>query len=219
MRAFLGVFKNDISQGKWIAGIISYFCAEILLRAQQADKHHSSSPTKEKAYDDTARLLRDYFAACQTLKEDVSNSRVISALPIINTLLKIYFRRNILRQSLGLTLWVDQGMVPLSRFRRSDILTYQFYAGRLALLEGKYQKAEDLLESAFNLIPSHFFHNKRLALRYLVPVKMYLGQYPSSGLLARYRLKEYALVVGAVREGNLRVFDGELEKWQAFYIR
>ena len=139
LTAFLGIFKSDISQGKWIAEIVAYFSYQILSLAHIADKQNIEA--KDKPYDITARLLRDFFAACQTLHEDPSNSRVVSALPIINTLLKIYFRKNILRQSIGLTRWVDEGMVPLENFRTQDIVTYQFYAGRLAMMEGNFLKS------------------------------------------------------------------------------
>lgn len=67
------------------------------------------------------------------------------------------------------------------------------------MLEGSYFKAEKLLEAAFDATPLKFFKNKRLTLRYLIPVKLYLGSYASPSLLKKFELKEYYQIVGAIR--------------------
>lgn len=87
------------------------------------------------------------------------------------------------------------------------------------MLEGNFLKAEELLEAAFLHTPARFFKNKRLSLRYLIPIKIYLGTYASPALIQKYKLEEYKKIVGAIREGNLKLFDEEVSKWQAFYIK
>lgn len=56
------------------------------------------------------------------------------------------------------------------------------------MLEGNYLKAEKLLEAAFDGTPAKFFKNKRLSLRYLIPIKIYLGSYASPSLLKEFKL-------------------------------
>jgi hypothetical protein len=52
--------------------------------------------------------------------------------------------------------------------------------------------------------------NKKLVLRYLVPVKLILGKCPTRRLLDKYGLEEYKNVVEAVKRGNVRQLNDAL---------
>ena len=54
-------------------------------------------------------------------------------------------------------------------------MTYSYYVGRLAVFDDDYKRAEEHLTYAFEHCSRHSPRNKRLALRYLVPVKLILG--------------------------------------------
>lgn len=68
---------------------------------------------------------------------------------------------------------------------------------------------------------------------YLIPVKMFLGQMPTAGLLKKYQLTQFSKVVDSVRlvllldcsdrelffrEGNLQRLDEALETHEQFFI-
>eukprot|EP00962_Isochrysis_galbana_P047596 scaffold19502_cov105-Isochrysis_galbana.AAC.3 len=62
------------------------------------------------------------------------------------------------------------------------------YPQRLCLLNSDFGAAERNLAYAFDHCPALAFTNKRLALRYLVPVRLALGSFASRALLVKYRL-------------------------------
>ena len=61
--------------------------------------------------------------------------------------------------------------------------------------------------------------NKRLILRYLVPVRMVLGSFASEALLQKYRLPFFVALCRAVHRGDLAAFERELTAHQQLFIR
>merc|ERR1711928_249932 len=53
--------------------------------------------------------------------------------------------------------------------------------------------------------------NKRSILRYLIPVKMLLGQMPKQSLLEKYELTQFSGVMEAVKEGHLANLNSALK--------
>ena len=71
-------------------------------------------------------------------------------------------------------------------------------------VEPQVVKAAAELQFAFDRCPRGAAKNKRLILRYLVPVRLVLGVFPSPALLRKYKLDYLAPLCRAVDRGDLR---------------
>ena len=108
---------------------------------------------------------------------------------------------------------------PLEEFPRSQQVTYRFYRGRLALSSGNLSAANEHLSFAAKHCHRGSKHNAQLIMRYLVPVRMSLGQLPQAALLERHGLTEYTALVAAMREGDVRAFTQAKDTFQLQYIQ
>jgi len=102
---------------------------------------------------------------------------------------------------------VQQNAIDLNSYPKSVLVTYKYFAGRMALYSMNYKEAEELLSEAFNNCYGKALRNKRLILRYLVPVELLMGGYCSEAILEKYKLKEYIHLIESVKTGNLRLFN------------
>lgn len=57
-----------------------------------------------------------------------------------------------------------------------------------------------------------------LILEYLIPIKLILGFLPSQTLLSNARLKHLQGLVKAVKLGDVKMLNSEVEKFQTYYI-
>ena len=78
--------------------------------------------------------------------------------------------------------------------------------------------ATEALEFAVKHCHKNYIKNKMLALRYLIPIKLMDGIYPSENLLIKYKLTEYIELTKAIQTGDIAKFNEELEKNQEFYV-
>jgi len=74
----------------------------------------------------------------------------------------------------------------LSRYPKSQQVTYKYYVGRKHLFDNDFQTAEKYLTFAFEHCHKKCQGNKRAILIYLIPVKMLLGQMPTLWMLQKY---------------------------------
>jgi hypothetical protein len=110
---------------------------------------------------------------------DSDGSKKVGVLYIVNELFSIYFSLNTLRLCKNLSRPVESRNLH-TKGKMGDMVTYRYYTGRLNLFEDQYAEAEVNLEYAFRYCHKDALHNKKLILRYLVPVKLYRGRLPSS---------------------------------------
>lgn len=110
---------------------------------------------------------------------DVDGSKKVGVLYIVNELFSIYFSLNTLRLCKNLVRPVESRNLH-TKGNMGDMVTYRYYTGRLNLFEDQYAEAETNLEYAFRQCHKDAIHNKKLILRYLVPVKLYRGRLPSA---------------------------------------
>ena len=155
-------------------------------------------------------------------------------LNLVNQLFKIYFKLNKLHLTKPLIRAVDSS--PLrdkyeyhitpkklsrfcSRFSKSQLVTYRYYVGRKYMFDNSFKEAEEYLQYAFEKCDRDVRENKRSILRYLIPVKMLLGQMPKQNLLEKYELTQFSGVMEAVKEGHLANLNSALEKHEKVFIR
>mmetsp|Transcript_36003 Transcript_36003/g.88595 ORF Transcript_36003/g.88595 Transcript_36003/m.88595 type:complete len:404 (+) Transcript_36003:126-1337(+) len=172
------------------------------------------------------RIMRKCLA--QELKDednDRDKSRSWGALHVANQCNKIFFRLNTLKHVKSLVL---PQVVTIDEYPLGDRVTWRFFQGRVAMLDGRQEQAEQDLSFAFNNIPVQHVHNRRIVLMYLIPVRMLLYQskpsatrraaLPTEALLTRYKLKEFVQLVEAFKTGNVKLFDEALDENMDFFV-
>ena len=80
-----------------------------------------------------------------------------------------------------------------------------------------YNNAFDIaraeLNNALQICHQDSTKNQQRILRYLIPVEMIIGNYPTEALLEKFELKsEYGDIVKAVVAGNLSAFERAIEQ-------
>ena len=105
----------------------------------------------------------------------------------------------------------------LFRFSKSQLVTYRYYVGRKYMLYNSFKEAEEYLQYAFEKCDRDVRENKRSILRYLIPVKILLGQMQS--LLQKFQLTQFSGVMEAVKEGHLANLNATLEKHEKIFIK
>lgn len=136
---------------------------------------------------------------------------------LANQLFKIYFQINKLNLCKPIIRAIENVNID-AHFSIAQRVTYNYYVGRKAMFDGDLKMADICLTFAFERCLASSKANKRLILIYLIPVRMLLGILPHNTLLQKYKLEEFEGISNAVKTGNLRKLNEELERNEAFFI-
>jgi len=107
----------------------------------------------------------------------------------------------------------------LTQFAVSQVVTYKFYVGRIAMFDGHFKKAETELSYAFQRCTKKNERNKRKILLYLIPIKILLGTMPRTEFLEKHNFLQFMDLAKAVQTGNLKLFNQTLATHQDFFIQ
>lgn len=174
------------------------------------------------------RVLQKSFTICISDRAELKVSKKWGTLHVINNLFKIYFKLNKLTLCKNLIKAVDGSGFPKAlygeelmgrSFPMEQLVTYHYFVGRLSLLNSQFGIAQDHLLFSFERCPAASYQNKRLILRYLVPVRLVLGVFASRALLTEYDLPQFVPLCHAVHRGDLRLFERQLDDYQHLFIR
>jgi hypothetical protein len=174
------------SSGNWLVPALHAVCQSTHRLAKAADEEANSADHAK--LENAVTLLQESFSRTfNDRKElhmgealnDTEGSKKIGVLFIVNELFAIYFSLNTLRLCKNLVRPVESRGLH-TKGSMGDLVTYRYYTGRLNLFEDMYADAEVNLEYAFEHCHKAAIRNKKLILRYLVPVKMYRGRLPSA---------------------------------------
>lgn len=193
---FNQIFKS--SKGNWLVPALQAVCKTTHVLAVAADKEAGSSDNAK--LHNAVTLLQESFSRTfhdrvelydEAQLNDSDGSKKIAVLHIVNELLSIYFSLNTLRLCKNLVKPVETKKLHTKAFPMGDLVTYRYYTGRLNLFEDQYAAAEASLEYAFKYCHKDAIHNKKLILRYLVPVKLYRGRLPS--VTCKLKTRDYSM--------------------------
>lgn len=183
---------------------------------------------REAPQEAAVRVLQKSFTICISDRAPLEVSKKWGTLHVINNLFKIYFQLNKLTLCKNLIKAVDGPGFPKAlngeelmgrSFPMAQLVTYHYFVGRLSLLNSQFGVAEGHLSFAFRNCPAASEKNKRLILRYLVPVRLVLGKFASKELLTKYDLPQFVPLCHAVHRGDLRLFERQLDDYQHLFIR
>uniref|UniRef100_A0A0R3WQV8 CSN12-like protein n=1 Tax=Hydatigena taeniaeformis TaxID=6205 RepID=A0A0R3WQV8_HYDTA len=147
----------------------------------------------------------------------IEDSKKRGMMGLANQLFKIYFQINKLNLCKPIIRAIENVNID-AHFSIAQRVTYNYYVGRKAMFDGDLKMANTCLTFAFERCLASNKANKRLILIYLIPVRMLLGILPYNALLQKYKLEEFEGISNAVKIGNLRKLNEELERNEAFFI-
>lgn len=165
--------------------------------------------------------LRNFISYCQVTKP-FPYSQVVGLYFALNLAFKVSFRMNNLQNFTSLLRIVNSQFSKLpgiENFPKAQQVEFKYYEGRFYLYEQEMNKAEECLEFAFRVCDKENFKNKRILLRYLIPIKVHKGVYPTQNLINKYKLKDLGELLVALRVGDVRGFEKVLGSNQEKFIK
>lgn len=154
------------------------------------DVHFGSGLTDHSRLSEVVTCLQDVFSkslndrtALTSSKLGEGESKKTLVMRTVNLLFKAYFRLNTLRLCKNISRPVEakglDKVVPLGG--KVEILTYNYYTGRVAMFEDDYGRAEENLVKAYKGCKGGKGGegNMRRCLGYLIPVRMVRGCLPT----------------------------------------
>jgi len=213
----LGSQKDE----NWPLPTMYAVCLDLRLLALKAD-HQKSKGGKGKPGETLEKASEGIMSCFRVCAADARASEEVTKrwgmLNLVNQLFKIYFKLNKLHLTKPLIRAVDSS--PLrDKFSKSQLVTYRYYVGRKYMFDNSFKEAEEYLQYAFEKCDRDVRENKRSILRYLIPVKMLLGQMPKQSLLEKFELTQFSGVMEAVKEGHLANLNSALEKHEKVFIK
>ena len=211
--AFLHAMEED--DFRWSQPVMVAVFVDLRRLALHADKEQRARGQKIHRCDQAADKLRQGFSKVCNDKSPLHVSKKWSSLHLINQIFKLLFSINQLSVGLvNLQRWVESPLCPNHReplaergFPKSQVVTYQYFSGRLALYEDDFEDAALRLHWAFAHCHQNARSNKREILRFLVPIQLLAGKLPTRQLLQKHELECYEDITEAVRHGNLQQFE------------
>ncbi|OQS02081.1 hypothetical protein THRCLA_05520, partial [Thraustotheca clavata] len=201
---FLEIFRDETN---WLIPVLHTLVHDARLLARQADTAISMQRGDEvhDKLKNAEQNLKKAFSMTINDRAAAEVSKKPGALYIVNQLFKIYFQLNTISLCRNIIRAVD--LQDFSRFSKRDQVTYKYYVGRILMYEDQYHKAEEHLMFAWRHCHIEYTRNKRMILKFLVPVKLILGVMPSPKLIEAYNLEEYKGIAESIRQGNVAVFN------------
>ena len=89
----------------------------------------------------------------------------------------------------------------------------------MQLFDSNFKEAEANLSKAFNKCHSDFKKHKIQILRLLIPAKLICGKLPTVELITNYQMYEYVEIIQAIKVGNVKKFNDNMQKFQRLWIK
>ena len=176
---------------------------------------------KNSTLGEVINSLRILISSCQVTKPP-PYSQVICLYFALNMAFRTTFRLNNLQNFTSLLRIVNNPhskLPSLISYPKAQQVEFKYYEGRFHIYEQQLNEAEECLNFAFQICDKDSFRNKRLVLRYLIPVKAYKGIFPTQALLIKYKLQDLGEILTSIKQGNIELFNRSLELNQNKFIQ
>ncbi|KAF8567265.1 hypothetical protein P879_03294 [Paragonimus westermani] len=214
---------TELKEENWVLPVVLATAIDLRRFAHGLDtalSKTSSSTNRNhgRQMETAAQLILRLFQLCASdSRTQLEDSKKLGMMGLANQLFKIYFQINKLNLCKSMIRAIDN-LNMNDRFSLAQRVTYCYYVGRKSMFDGNFVAADKSLSFAFERCLGSAWHNKRLILIYLIPVKMLLGVFPYASLLTKYNLNEFLGISEAVKAGNLQQMDSELNKYESFFL-
>ncbi|ODN82197.1 hypothetical protein L202_02487 [Cryptococcus amylolentus CBS 6039] len=202
-------------QSSWVLPVLYTMLVDLRYLAERADAPIYNSTGKMPSLEICTRTVSKAFSMCATDRTfKGSESRRQGIYHTATLALKCYFKvskpnlcKNIIRAVVS-----DPKTPSVSTAPIGDQVTWKYYLGMLAFLNGDEKKAGEELEWALEHCPAGAVRNTELILSYLIPLRLLQGILPSPQLLGLHpRLQTlFTPFITALRSGNLSAYDNAL---------
>ncbi|GBG67103.1 hypothetical protein CBR_g78884 [Chara braunii] len=212
-QAFLSEFRNQ--ETMWPLDCIKVLVYDLRMVATRADKELAMQGKLPEKLTDAGRRMMSAFSTLTGTK-----AKRGATLSITCQLFKVYFKLNTVNLCRHLINTMEKpNFYDFNLWPASERVTYNYYTGRLEVLNDNFEMANKKLSYA--LAHCHRSHrsNIRIILMYLVPVKASTGVLPSYELLKAYHLYEYIDVVRAIRSGDVRLLKKALLRHEDRFLK
>ncbi|KAJ9107587.1 hypothetical protein QFC21_001046 [Naganishia friedmannii] len=210
---FLGRLQGE---GGWCLVVLYALLADLRWLAAVADSTNPSATSQGlPCQEDCARIVNRAFSLCATDRTNPpATSRRKGVYKIAALSMKCYFKvdRPALCKNLVRATTSDPSIPPLPTYPLADQVTWQYYLGLLAFLNGDEARARECLGWAWEKCWVGAKRNQELILTYLIPLHLLNGTFPSAYLLSSYPAlqKLYSPFLDAIRTGSLHAYDTAL---------
>ncbi|KAG6496608.1 enhanced ethylene response protein 5-like [Zingiber officinale] len=211
--AFLQEFRNW--ETAWAMEAVYILALEIRLLAEKADRELSSSGKNTEKLQGAGSFLMKIFGALAG-----KGPKRVGALYVACQLFKVYFKLGTVHLCRSVIRSIETArLFDLDEFPVKDKVTYMYYTGRLEVYNENFTVADQKLTYALMHCSPNKEANKRMILKYLIPVKLSIGILPKQWLLEKYNLMEYNEVVKALKTGDLRLLRQALREHEDRFLR
>lgn len=176
---------------------------------------------RNSSLDEVVNSLRKLISACQ-VNRPPPQSKVMGLYLALVISFKALFRLNTLQTCSSLLRIVasEHSRLPqIEMYPKSQQVEFKYYEGRFLIYDQNVKKAEECLEYAFNHCHKNNIRNKRIILRYLIPVKVGRGKFPTNALLQKYKLQELSEILRCIKTGNIGGYSAAINANQDKFIQ
>eukprot|EP00301_Raphidiophrys_heterophryoidea_P001265 c10617_g1_i1.p1 GENE.c10617_g1_i1~~c10617_g1_i1.p1 ORF type:complete len:311 (-),score=71.11 c10617_g1_i1:66-998(-) len=191
------------------------------LLAERAQKQQQQQQQPPTALSDALEILRTALRGAWADKTKQEPNKKQGCLYLTNQLLHISFKLNSMQMCQGFKRNTETPSFPPEHtFPLPQQVTFSFFKGRLALLDGDYAVAQSCFEFCLSHCPRRAKHNRRLTLLFLIPVRLLSGSFPTEQLLQKHNLTNlYANLCKALKRGNLALFEHSVATHRGSFLR
>ena len=177
--------------------------------------------TKASNIKEVINSFRMLISACQSNKPP-PDSQVIGLYFSINITVKASFRLNNLPHvvsSLRIVNSQYSRYPSLSKYPKSQQIEFKFNEGKYHIHENNIEEATECLDFAFKYCHKDSVKNKKVILKYLIPLNLLKKKFPTDQLLSRHSLDNYKDLVKIIKQGDVSRFNKYLQENQYKFLQ
>lgn len=208
-QSFVKIYKEE-DEGYRYLGTLKLYALKLIKEG-----------TKISSLKEVLNSLRMLLSACQSNKP-LPDSHVVGLYFAINAAFKTSFRLNNLQHVASFLRIVNSEFSKypnLAKFPKAEQVEFKFHEGRYHIYEYNIEQAEQCLDLAFANCLKSSRKNKKIILKYLIPLKVLSGKFPSQGLLRKYGLEGYSDILESIKKGDVSQYLQYLKANQSLHIQ
>lgn len=216
IKGYSRFYQSQVVTGGWSVPLIDFLCRTLKDLSYLAEKAYKASKEESKELSDPplkmAKVtLETVFNKSQIIKESFPDSRKLAAFYTIIHICEMFFRAGKYRMWLRYTHWVEKQQDGFELLPEHVKVSYYYYEGLLDLFQYHYIKAYKSLNYSIDHCKTEVGEFQSRVMRYLVPLNILFGEYPTDKELEDHKLQEYKEIATACETGNLALFEHSLE--------
>ncbi|KAI8612946.1 hypothetical protein BC830DRAFT_1134448 [Chytriomyces sp. MP71] len=221
VRVFTAFTAQNVFCDEWQMQALRLLCADLASLALANKDTDARTAQSVTALDTLSRLSSIFNVEINRDRERMGVRGCCFFIPI-NHQFRICFALNELTRCPKIIEQVDKVLefMSPSDFPPQDLVAYNYYLGRLRLINHEFEDADKSLTIAWKECPDGYIVHKRKILLYLIPVRLVLGKPPSPDLLLQYNLfNMYGELIVSASTGNFADYDYHVMQRRNWFVR